>query len=193
MAEKPDIEESVRVRQESASDSPLDELNGSNKCHFCMLYGKSSIANYHCNECAQYLCKSCKKSHKKKQTTKKHHLAQVFNEQCGKSLPNKKQMERKETEKTKIPFLGSFFSRKPPQQRTNETDKIKKSNSPASKLLRNSVLKEKGNPSPSKFALAMTEIKEARNEQAKTKKFEIGKNFTIFHICFFSKKNFNFI
>ncbi|XP_045203650.2 uncharacterized protein LOC123556762 [Mercenaria mercenaria] len=57
---------------------------------------------------------------------------------------------------------------------SEESDKILTLDSPASRIVKFSVEKEKGNPSPAKYALPTTEIRAARNERAKTKKFEIG-------------------
>jgi hypothetical protein len=48
------------------------------------------------------------------------------------------------------------------------------SSSPASRIVQASILKENGNPTPSKYALPITEMRQARNEKAKTKKFELG-------------------
>ena len=58
---------------------------------------------------------------------------------------------------------------------SEESEKILTSDSPASRIVKFSTIKEKGNPSPSKYALPITEIRQARNEKAKTKKFEVGK------------------
>lgn len=57
---------------------------------------------------------------------------------------------------------------------SEESDKIITSDSPATRIVSFSVLKENGNPSPSIYALPITEIRQARNEKAKTKKFDIG-------------------
>lgn len=58
---------------------------------------------------------------------------------------------------------------------SEESDKILTSDSPASRIVQFSVAKTKGNPSPTKYALPVTENRSARNEKAKTKKFEVGK------------------
>lgn len=57
---------------------------------------------------------------------------------------------------------------------SEESDRIQTSDSPASRIVMFSLEKEKGDPSPTKYVLPMTEDKMARNEQAKTKKFEVG-------------------
>ncbi|XP_060557458.1 uncharacterized protein LOC132717894 [Ruditapes philippinarum] len=57
---------------------------------------------------------------------------------------------------------------------SEQSDKIFTLESQASRLVHSSVLKEKGNPSPSIYALPLAEIREARNEQAKTNKFQLG-------------------
>lgn len=57
---------------------------------------------------------------------------------------------------------------------SNESDTIRTLESPASRIVQMSALNEKGNPSPSIYALPVTEEREARNEIAKTKKFKLG-------------------
>jgi hypothetical protein len=57
---------------------------------------------------------------------------------------------------------------------SEQSDKIVTLESQASRHVQASALIEKGNPSPSKYALPLSEIREARNEQAKTTKFQLG-------------------
>ncbi|XP_045178579.2 uncharacterized protein LOC123538489 [Mercenaria mercenaria] len=57
---------------------------------------------------------------------------------------------------------------------SEESDKIVTSDSPATRIVKFALKKTAGNPSPSKYALPVTEIRAARNEKAKTKKFELG-------------------
>ncbi|XP_060557439.1 uncharacterized protein LOC132717878 [Ruditapes philippinarum] len=57
---------------------------------------------------------------------------------------------------------------------SEQSDEIFTLESQASRLVQASVLIEKGNPSPSKYALPLSEIREARNQQTKTNKFQLG-------------------